>query len=135
MEEWIITEGSVMSGAFGMGRRAQSLSVFEALDAAGYRIDDGLSIYYRPASREMNRAYMLAALGERELKRLEEKLGLNEEPTLCLGMNGLEMSVPLERARREDLETCLLFYERLLRAAGLRRRGASAARKTRSIAE
>lgn len=119
--EWIVTNSSVTSNFFGIGNRAANIQVFAALDAAGYRARNGVQICYRPKVAGMEEAFALMAMAERELKQLEKKMYLPEEPVISMEREGFQLYVPGKRMGYGKLEESLLTYFRMIKMAGLRR--------------
>ena len=72
--EWIVTNCSVTSDFFGIGNRTESIQVFAALDAAGYRARNGVQICFRPKTVRMEETLTLMAMAERELKQLKKRI-------------------------------------------------------------
>lgn len=120
IDEWVITNRSITSGFFDIENRTKSLEVLAALDKAGYRMHEGLSIYYRPESFGIEGLTALVTMAQRELKRLKEKLELSEEPLIGLERGGLELYVSMERLQYEELAECLLLFYKLIRLSGSR---------------
>ena len=119
--EWIVTNYSVTSDFFGIGERAKNMKVFAALDAAGYRARNGVRICYRPKAVRMEETLALMAMAERELKQLEKRMFLPEEPVISMEREGFQLYVPGKRMGYGKLEESLLTYFRMIKMAGLRR--------------
>ena len=119
--EWIVTNCSVTSDFFGIGNRAATIQVFAALDAAGCRARNGVRICYRPKTMRMEETLTLMAMAERELKQLEKRMYLPEEPVISMEREGFQLYVPGKRMGYGKLEESLLTYFRMIKMAGLRR--------------
>lgn len=119
--EWVVTKRTITSGIFGIGERGKSIEVFAALDEAGYRAKNGMRISYRPKAARMEEAFALMAMAERELKQLEKRLHMPEEPVMSIEREGFQLYIPGTRLGYGKLEESLLTYYRLIQTAELRR--------------
>lgn len=117
--DWVVTNCSVTSDFFGIGNRAESIRVFAALDAAGYRARNGVRICYRPKAAGMEETFALMAMAERELKQLAKRILLPEEPVISMEREGFQLYIPGRRMGYGKLEESLLTYFRLIKTAGL----------------
>ena len=119
--EWVVTNRTITSGIFEIGERAKNIEAFAALDAAGYRAKNGVRISYRPKAAGMEEAFALMGMAERELKQLEKRMFLPEEPVISIEREGFQLYVPGTRLVYGKLEESLLTYYRMIRMAGMRR--------------
>ena len=118
--DWLITAHSITSGIFAIGNRGEILHVFAELNRAGYRAEDGLSIYYQSRTAGKKETLTLAVLAERELKNLGKKIGLTEEAMVSVEREGFQLYIPEEKLEYEKLDLYLRLYHKMLRAAGIR---------------
>ena len=69
----------------------------------------------------MEETLTLMAMAERELKQLEKRMYLPEEPVLSMEREGFQLYVPGKRMGYGKLEESLLTYFRMIKMSGLRR--------------
>ncbi len=111
---WSVGDWTTATPLFSVEKRQSILSVLDALDQAGYGVEESIKLYWIPSEQDIASILAISELTERENEFLKQVLQLKTDMRFVMDKDAFSFDIALAGLSAEAMNRALLVIQRMI---------------------